>query len=99
MIVTMVTNLLCDQPLDVSVLGKVGRGGRGGERHSPPDSSSVLSLRWDQALTAADVLVQAAVVYSLARAEKSSASFACHTRAASVIARCAAIRSSTALRR
>ena len=54
--------------------------------------------RQDQPATA--VWVQtAAVVYSLARAAKSSASLACQVRAVSVTARCAAIRSSTARRR
>lgn len=55
-------------------------------------------LRQDvQALIA--VWVQTAVVQTLARAAKSSASLACHARATSVIARCAAILSSTARRR
>jgi hypothetical protein len=50
-----------------------------------------------QAVTA--VWVQAAVVVVAALAAKSSASLACHARAASVIARRAAILSSTARRR
>jgi hypothetical protein len=54
-------------------------------------------LRQYQALTA--VCVQIAAVLIAALAAKSSASLACHVRAASVTARCAAILSSTARRR
>jgi hypothetical protein len=57
------------------------------------------SLRLEVAQAVTAVCVQAVAVQSIARAAKSSASFACHARADSVIARCAAIRSSTALRR
>jgi hypothetical protein len=41
---------------------------------------------------------QIAAVQALARCAKSSANLLCHARAVSVTARCAAIRSSTALR-
>lgn len=55
-------------------------------------------LNQDQPATA--VCVQATVlVQALARSAKSCASLACHRRAASLIARWAAIRSSTARRR
>lgn len=58
-------------------------------------------LRQYQALTAAwvQLLVEAAEVVIAALAAKSSASLACHARAVSVTARCAAILSSTARRR
>jgi hypothetical protein len=59
-----------------------------------------MNSRSNQDQPATAVWVQAmVVVQALARSAKSCASLACHVRAASLIARCAAIRSSTARRR
>jgi hypothetical protein len=58
--------------------------------------ASQINALFDQPLRTA--VPQIAAVQAVARSAKSSASLLCHARAVSVTARCAAIRSSTALR-